>query len=192
MFFSILLILVPVIALFSYGRAFMALSRMQLLTSNYWKENGIENILLPFLWIMLMAGGIGLLFNQPWAKLELHLTLLLLLAFTWISGIWQIWKLNIILRKGGEAKNSISKFNLEILQKTGLSFFDPQRINNFARRESNFFISETDPEDTDNEDIEKSKLDAHVRKHFRKQIIAAIINAILATGLIGLTWWRLE
>ena len=192
MFFTLFLILVCLIALSSSVRAFQALRRMQLLTSNFWKENGLETILLPLLWLMLLAGSAALLPGLPWAKPVLHLTLLCFLVFVWVSGIGQLLKLNKLLRKGSQARNKISKFNLEILQKTGLSFFDPQRIDSFFRGEHNFFISHTDPEDADTEDVEKSRLDAHVRRHFRKQTLATVINIMLATALLWLVWWKID
>jgi hypothetical protein len=192
MLFPVFLMLVAFVALSSEAKALQALRRMHLLTRNFWKENGWETVIMPLLWLLLLAGSLSLLLQQNWAKPMLKTTLLLLLGYAIVSCILQIVKLLRLINKGSEAKKSISKFNLEILQKTGLSFFDPQHINSFLRDESNFFTSRIDPQNTDPEDTEKTHLENHIRKHYRKQILAAVINIVLATALTAFAWWMID
>ncbi|MEM6318472.1 MAG: hypothetical protein AAF960_12440 [Bacteroidota bacterium] len=86
---ALLLILVSVGAFFLTVRAMYQLRQMDLLTKNYWKENGLKTVLLSIMWLLLLICGIGLLIGTAWAVKGLKITLGLFWIAGFITWIWQ-------------------------------------------------------------------------------------------------------
>jgi hypothetical protein len=189
--FAGVLVIISLIALSSVWRALNALHRMRLLTANFWKEQGFQTCYLLLAWLMLLAGGTGLFWGAAWAVWLTYWAVWLLFGFVVLSAIREVIRLLRMMRSGVFHRPRVSRFNLEILQRTGLSFITHQNINTFKLNEQDFFVFR--PEISSQEDDSDEKLqtedefDGHIKKYFRKQLIANLINIALAGGLVWLT-----
>ncbi|MBC8110872.1 MAG: hypothetical protein H7Y04_07420 [Verrucomicrobia bacterium] len=172
--FAIVIVFVAGMAFYTNLKGILALRNLHLLTPNFWKEQGSQTIGLGLLWLALLTGGAGLLFETAWAKNLLQITFWVLLASIWIVGLWRNLRMLRIMRQETAPPSQMSKFNFEILQKLGVSF---QELLTLSEKN----IAEDDADEVANEEVSWKHLE---KGHLRKKIIASFITMFLASGVV--------
>jgi len=179
--FAIILVLISTVAFLYFGRAFYQLYQVDLLNKNFWKEYGLNSILLTIIWILLFVGGIGLLLGEPWGNNLVKITFGLFwigAMFSWlqhlIGGIQLLYtkkdiKFSTLLEEAPHTK--------EVMEKT----FD--LFQNFSEEEEsntdslNAFFDESDDEFS-------SSLTAETKK----MIIGKTFGFLLVSVVLYLGW----
>jgi len=187
---AIILILISSGAFFMTGRAMYQLRQMDLLTKNYWKENGLKTVLLTIIWLLLLVGGIGLLLEKTWAITELKTAFGLFWVAGFLTWVWQfiggmmILIFNTPLNFLGVMKHS--PWTQEMLEKT----MEPLKELKGSDESVLEMLNETaeEPDEDGNEDWFEDSM----RKEIIKQVVGKTIGFAVLTGVIFLVWTILE
>ena len=187
---AIILILISSGAFFMTGRAMYQLRQMDLLTKNYWKENGLKTVLLTIIWLLLLVGGIGLFLEKTWAITELKTAFGLFWIAGFLTWVWQfiggmmILIFNTPLNFSGIMKHS--PWTQEMLEKT----MKPLKKLKGSDESVLEMLNETaeEPDEDGNEDW----FEASMRKEIIKQVVGKTIGFVVLTGVIFLVWTILE
>ena len=96
--FASVLIFIAAIALITSLRSIMTLHRLGKLKATFWKQQGIKNFTLYFIWVALLVGGIGLLLEESWGKFWTIVALWGLFFTFLINGFLRIAGLSLFSR----------------------------------------------------------------------------------------------
>ena len=183
---AIILILISSGAFIMTGRAMYQLRQMDLLTKNYWKENGLKTVLLTIIWLLLLVGGIGLLLEKSWAITELKTAFGLFWIAGFLTWIWQfigglmILIFNTPLNFSGVMKHS--PWTQEMLEKT------MQPLKELTDSEGSVMDMLNETTEEPDEDGEEDWFEASMRQEIIKQVVGKTIGFVFLTGVIFLVW----
>ena len=187
---AIILILVSAGAFFLTGRAMYQLHQMDLLTKNYWKENGLKTVLLSFMWVLLLVCGIGLLVEKTWAVTGLKITFGLFWIAGFLTWVWQfigglmVLAFNKPLNFSGLMKHS--PWTQEMLEKT----MQPLKELMDSERSVMDILEET-TEEPDEEGYDGWFKDS-MKQEIVKQLVGKTIGFSVLTGILFLVWMILN
>ncbi|MEM1120914.1 MAG: hypothetical protein AAGJ18_10735 [Bacteroidota bacterium] len=187
---ALLLILASVGAFFLTVRAMYQLRQMDLLTKNYWKENGLKTVLLSIIWLLLLVCSIGLLIGTAWAIKGLKITLGLFWIAGFLTWIWQfiggimVLAFNKPLNFSETMKHA--PWTQEMLEKT----MRPLKELTDAEGSVEDMLEKTteEPDEEGNEDW----FEASTKREVGKQLIGKTIGFFVLTGILFMVWMILN
>ena len=204
---AITLILISSGAFFMTGRAMFQLHQMDLLNKNYWKEYGLKTVLLTIIWLLLLIGGIGLLFEKSWAITELKTAF----GLFWMAGFFTwVWQLigGIMILISNKPLNFLglmkdAPHTQEMLEKTMQSLRALTDSDGSVRNTLNETAEAPDSDgsvmdmlnemaEAPDEDGNEDWLEDTMRQEIIKQVVGKTIGFVVLTGIIFLVWTILE